>query len=324
MRKEEGLFELVLNSVPVRVFWKDLNLNFIGCNKSFAEDAGFSDPSDLIGKSDYDMGWKDQADLYRNDDREVIETGIPKLNYEEPQTTPDGERILLRTSKMPLRDEDGVIIGVLGTYEDITWQRITEDTLLETQESYTDIFNTVTDAIYIQDLDGRFLDLNRGALDLYGYPKDEIVGNAPEFLGAPGKNNYDALSKMLTRVHKTGKPARFEFWGKRKDGTVFPKEVLVNRGKHFGKPVLIATARDITQTKAASAALRSSTGNTAARPTAPSATSSASARATAARRSSRLGASAAAASSASTSASRSFIASTSASSDACSGVGATG
>ncbi|MBM3420777.1 MAG: PAS domain S-box protein [Bacteroidetes bacterium] len=258
MKKGEGLFELVLNTVPVRVFWKDLNLIYLGCNKPFAEDAGFSDPADVVGKSDFDMGWLKHAELYRSDDRHVIETGQPKLGYEEPQTTPDGRSILLRTSKVPLRDKEGKIIGVLGTYEDITHQRITEDTLSVTRESYSDIFNTVSDAIYIQDEDGRFLDINRGAEIMYGYERHEVLGKTPEFLGADGRNNYSALSKLLKKVQATGKPARFEFWGRRKDGTEFPKEVVASSGRYFGRPVIIATARDISQSKSAEASLAAS------------------------------------------------------------------
>ena len=60
------------------------------------------------------------ADLYRADDREVMESGRPKINYEEPQIRPDGSQAWLITSKVPMFDRDGQVIGVLGTYEDIT------------------------------------------------------------------------------------------------------------------------------------------------------------------------------------------------------------
>jgi PAS domain S-box-containing protein len=120
LAESQQILYSVLDTIPVRVFWKDTNLNYLGCNRQFAHDSGFSSPQDLIGKSDYEMGWAEQADLYRADDRTVIESGIPKLNYEEPQTTPDGRHIWLRTSKIPLQDAQGTIRGVLGTYEDIT------------------------------------------------------------------------------------------------------------------------------------------------------------------------------------------------------------
>lgn len=117
------MLQLVLDTIPVRVFWKDREGRYLGCNTLFARDAGHARPADVLGKDDYAMGWREQAELYRADDREVMENGEAKLNYEEPQTTPHGQTIWLRTSKIPLRDSGGRIIGILGTYEDITSQK---------------------------------------------------------------------------------------------------------------------------------------------------------------------------------------------------------
>ena len=77
------------------------------------------------------MPWKEQADLYRADDMAVIKSGFPKIGFEEPQTTPKGDTIWLRTSKVPLRSPDGVIQGILGTYEDITSSKEAKDKLIE-------------------------------------------------------------------------------------------------------------------------------------------------------------------------------------------------
>ena len=80
----------ILNSIPVRVFWKDKNLRFLGCNAAFARDAGFVDPKDLVGKDDFQMGWRDQAESYRAHDRGVIETGCPEFLIEEVPDHPHG------------------------------------------------------------------------------------------------------------------------------------------------------------------------------------------------------------------------------------------
>jgi PAS domain S-box-containing protein len=120
------MLHLVLDTIPVRVFWKDTELNYLGCNQLFANDAGRERPEDLIGDDDYTMGWSDQAELYRADDRGVIESGRPKFDYEEPQTTPDGNEVWLRTSKIPLRDTADNILGMLGVYEDISIRKQAE------------------------------------------------------------------------------------------------------------------------------------------------------------------------------------------------------
>jgi PAS domain S-box-containing protein len=124
----------IINAIPVRVFWKDKDLVYLGCNAIFAQDAGFADPKDVVGKDDYQMGWRDQAELYRADDRQVIENGRPKLLIEEPQTTPDGNTIVLLTSKIPLRSSEGEIIGVLGTYMDITERKRMESELRRSRD----------------------------------------------------------------------------------------------------------------------------------------------------------------------------------------------
>jgi diguanylate cyclase (GGDEF)-like protein/PAS domain S-box-containing protein len=129
LEHSKNMLQLIIESVPARVFWKDKDLRFMGCNTLFARDAGFSHPEQLLGKDDFSMGWKDQADLYRTDDRQVMESRRPKINIPEPQTTPTGGKIWLNTSKVPLQMPNGEIVGVLGVYEDITERRLGEEAL---------------------------------------------------------------------------------------------------------------------------------------------------------------------------------------------------
>jgi PAS domain S-box-containing protein len=137
LRESQQMLEGIINAIPVRVFWKDKNLVYLGCNAVFARDAGFADPKDIIGKDDYQMGWRDQADLYRSDDRQVIESGCSRLSIEEPQTTPEGKTITLLSSKLPLRNSKGEISGLLGTYMDITGRKRLEAQLFQSQKLET-------------------------------------------------------------------------------------------------------------------------------------------------------------------------------------------
>lgn len=140
---EESILQRVIDLLPTRVFWKDVNLVYLGCNQIFARDAGKNSSSEVVGKTDFDMGWSDQAELYRGDDAEVIRTGNEKINFEEPQNTPNGGQIWLRTSKVRLTDAEGKVIGVLGMYDDITERKNAENEL-KTKAENLQIFHDAT------------------------------------------------------------------------------------------------------------------------------------------------------------------------------------
>jgi PAS domain S-box-containing protein len=114
------LLSLVLDTLPVRIFWKDLDSRFLGCNQSFAADCGVASPAEVIGKTTHEIRPSGEADAFRADDLQVIQTGRPKLNIEESFQHPDGETRWIEINKMPLVSDAGEIIGVLCTYHDIT------------------------------------------------------------------------------------------------------------------------------------------------------------------------------------------------------------
>jgi len=124
-----------------------------------------------------------------------------------------------------------------------------KNSISESEESYRDLFNDVPFAIYIQESNGCFLDVNEMAVKTYGYPREFFIGKTPEFLSAPGKNDLEAVSKAIQKAFD-GIPQHFEFWGLKSNGEVFPKEVHLKKGKFFGKDVIIATAYDISERKA--------------------------------------------------------------------------
>ena len=171
------LLEGILNAIPVRVFWKDKELVYLGCNAVFARDAGMTDPRELIGKDDYAMTWHEQAELYRADDRQVIERGCPKMLIEEPQTTPDGQTLTLLSSKMPLRGADGAINGILGTYMDITERKQVEAALRASEVRYRRLFESARDGILILDAEtGSIVDVNPFLCELLNFTHEEFLG----------------------------------------------------------------------------------------------------------------------------------------------------
>lgn len=229
LQESRQMLQTVLDTIPVRVFWKDKKSVYMGCNNIFARDAGVGSPEEITGKNDFELAWLDQAEQYRIDDRVVTASGLPKLNYEELQSTPDNKLIWRQASKVPLRDAQGKVIGILGTYEDITERKKAEEALRQSYEqtqmhlkrvtilhnidkaitTHTDL-RVMVDAILkniiqligvdavallVPSLDGKTMDLAAHA----GFP-DEILDNFSAF-----------IDQLLDDVKMTKKQASFFF-----------------------------------------------------------------------------------------------------------------
>ncbi|MCX6909759.1 MAG: PAS domain-containing protein [Verrucomicrobia bacterium] len=119
------MLEQVLDAVPQCIFWKNRELKFEGCNKSFLRRFGFKNGSDVHGLEDFDLPLDQrECEHYRSDEQQILQTGHEKLSFRESQTFKssfrNGARTILETSKVPLHDPSGTIIGVLGVFEDVS------------------------------------------------------------------------------------------------------------------------------------------------------------------------------------------------------------
>lgn len=243
-RRSEEMLRLVLDTIPSWVFWKDRNSVYMGCNYLFAANAGLDRPEEIAGKTDYDLPWtREEAESYRADDQMVMSTGIPKLNYEETQSTADGRLTWVRTSKVPLRDHDGEVVGILGTFEDITERKQAEEALRESEERYRSIFNSSAEAFLVFDLDGYIIDANPTACQLYGYTCGEMIGRFGRDLVAPDRRHlFDEFKQV-----ESGKWFTAESEDVRSDGSRFDVEVHGTRIYYRGKEQLLAIVHDVTE-----------------------------------------------------------------------------
>ncbi|MFW5700838.1 MAG: PAS domain-containing protein [Cyclobacteriaceae bacterium] len=203
-RNQQGEFfeakqklQFILDNIPQRVFWKNKNLIYLGCNASFARDAGLKHPSEVIGKSDYELQWRKSAADYRGDDQYIMKTGKSRINYEEEQHHDNGQLLWLQTSKIPLRNDQGDITGVLGTYEDITEKKLYREHIekknQEIREKIEDVeraFDKVKESEYklrsfltlspgitfLLDPDGTYLEIYTSEPELLVAPREELLG----------------------------------------------------------------------------------------------------------------------------------------------------
>lgn len=130
VRQEAELFRRLLDALPYPLFWKGRDLRFLGCNMAFARVAGRAHPDEVVGLSDYELPWHaEDTEFYRACDRQVLESGVPLLECEEPVRGGDGQQRWTQTSKVPLRDEHGALFGVLGILVDVTARREAQEQL---------------------------------------------------------------------------------------------------------------------------------------------------------------------------------------------------
>ncbi|MDQ6987475.1 MAG: ATP-binding protein [Mariprofundaceae bacterium] len=122
--------------------------------------------------------------------------------------------------------------------------RISEEKLRESEKTYHGIFNSLEEAVYIQNAQGRFLDVNEGAVRMYGYPRERFIGQTVDFLSAPGRNDMDMLKSRVEKAF-AGESQQLEYWGRRADGQIFEKDVRLYPGEYFGQQVIIAVAQDV-------------------------------------------------------------------------------
>lgn len=128
------MLRLVLDAIPQRVFWKDRQQRYLGFNQAFVNAMKLDNPDGLIGKDDSQLVHWMNTDYFQQDDVEVMESGAPRPVREEHLIADDGTSIWQRSSKAPLFDQDGKVIGVLGTNEDITDKKLAEEQLKQTME----------------------------------------------------------------------------------------------------------------------------------------------------------------------------------------------
>lgn len=240
IRQSREMLQLVLDNIPQRVFWKDRNFRYQGCNRPFLQDAGLKEVGEILGKGDCELPWREAAPRYRADDKYVMENDRPRLNFEEPLPKPDGSLMWLRTSKLPLHDKDGKVSAVLGAYEDITERRQAEESLRLTQFA---IDNCSIPAFWIAP-DARLLYANEAACRATGYAREELLRKtvldvSPRLTPEGWQKHWEELRQRRSMVVETTQRAR--------DGRLTSVEVSVNYLEYNGKEYGFAFVQDITE-----------------------------------------------------------------------------
>ncbi|MBD2361511.1 PAS domain S-box protein [Anabaena minutissima FACHB-250] len=243
LKASQHFLQLVLNTLPQGIFWKDRNSRFLGCNQRLLQDAGLASPQDIIGKKDCELPWQEFAEVHRQDDAAVISSNIPKLGYEESQIREDGTQIWLKMSKFPLHNVDGEVIGVFGFYEDITERKIVED-------ERDRFFNISMDILCIAGFDGYFQRVNPAGETILGYSQAELL--SIPFLDIIHPDDQAATLAEMSKLSEGVRVFRFvNRYRCKNDSYRWLSWIAVAYDNY-----IYAVARDITESKIAEDALR--------------------------------------------------------------------
>ncbi len=133
-RDELGLaLDNIISNLPGHVYWQDTNNVFLGCNEEQAKSAGLKSRFDIVGKTNYDMPWRDQAHLLNSINNEVMKTGL-ECSVEEEAILSNGKKTVFISKKVPLRNSDGETVGILGISFDISERKQMEKKLEESKK----------------------------------------------------------------------------------------------------------------------------------------------------------------------------------------------
>jgi PAS domain S-box-containing protein len=243
LRASERLLANIISAIPFHVFWKDQDSVYIGCNDRMAAVSGLAHPDEIRGKTDYELPWtREQADWFRQCDRQVMDAGEPLFNIEETQRQADGTDAVALTSKVPLRDDDNNVIGVLGVYADITERKQMEERLRLQGSALASAAN----AVVITDLAGIIVWVNPAFSQMTGYASEEAVGRYANMLKS-GKHPAAFYSKMWKTI-SSGNVWQGELVNKRKDCSLYHEHMTITPVRDESGQVahFVAIKQDIT------------------------------------------------------------------------------
>jgi diguanylate cyclase (GGDEF)-like protein/PAS domain S-box-containing protein len=225
--KSEQLYRRLIDTMPLQVFWKDLELRYVGCNRLFARASGLQDPAGVVGKRDHEFPWQHAAaaqEVQEAEDRAVIDAGRPVRGREQTVIAADGRRRWHLVNKLPLHGQHGEIVGLLGTIEDVTASRETGETLRLQSRA----LDASVNAILITRRAGRddvIEYANLAFARISGYELAEVIGQDCRFLQGDDREQEGMLP--LREALHANREVTVELRNYRKDGTLFWNQLHV-------------------------------------------------------------------------------------------------
>lgn len=246
LAKSEEQYRQITENVFDMISLIDFEGRFIYCNQSYTKTLGYR-ADYLVGTIAFNLVHPEDRPAVRELLNSALELGEGEYSFTIRLFTKGKDVIIVEHRGTILLDENHKPVSILIVARDITQKVENEKLLSQTLETYRGILDSISEAVYIQDEQGTFVDVNKGATKIYRCKKEDLIGKNLVSVSAPGMNDLELVKKKTEDVFKTGIPYRFNFWAVRGNGEIFPKDVIINKGVYFGKDVLIATSREISE-----------------------------------------------------------------------------
>ncbi len=247
------LLRTLIDAIPDSIYIKDKDGRFLQNNAANRRLLGLKADEDGTGRTVFDFAaTRANAEAYTTDDRAVIASGQPVLNREERFTQADGSSGWFLTTKVPVRDEHGVVTGIVGVSRDITARQREREALVASETRFRALFESSPDAVFVEDTRGIVLDANPAACRLHGMTRGELLGRHVTELVPPALRPQVAKSFASLFAHEA---SIFEGESYTKDGQTIPVELAARRCDFGGQVAALIHARDISERRRSLAAL---------------------------------------------------------------------
>ncbi|MFX1673286.1 EAL domain-containing protein [Paraburkholderia sp. A2WS-5] len=223
-QRSNQMLETVIDNIPQRIFWKDVRSRYLGCNMAFARDAGLAYPEQIVGKTDKDLPWHAYVSTLHAQDREVIESGLPRVNFEEELTIGDVHRTIL-ASKLPLLDGAGRVIGVLGSYSDTTESKRADLALRLQSRALDACVNAILITAPGPDGSNLIEYANPAFRRITGYDPAEVIGQDCRFLQRDDRDQEGLIAMRQALI--SNREVNTVLRNYRKDGALFWNQLLI-------------------------------------------------------------------------------------------------
>ena len=210
IKDEWNMLRALIDNIPEYMYVKDIEHRYVAANSSLAGALGLASPDQLIGKSDADFFPSELAATYRADEAKILQSGQGRYNQEESSIDRDGNPVLILTTKVPVKKENGEIFGIAGVGRDISSHKKMEMALREAELKYRGIFNKAVIGIFQCSPEGHFLSVNPSMAFSFGYASPEEMVATVVDLSAQFFANRERGEEFMMIMNKVGAVKNFE------------------------------------------------------------------------------------------------------------------